>query len=220
MPPSPSRLTEPYPLGRCDRCRDCGLAGRTMSTARDPLLPDTTVRASSRRASGPTRQSGPPRGDTDEGLRDSGHRRPDGKCSRDALSIERHGCDMDRHLERALSFWLTSGLKGTGATSGRGWKQGRCRFEAVLLPRLEDRRLLSTFPVTSTADDGSPGTLRWAVAGADADTSPSTIVFELGTAAEGVTLTQGPLDLSNTSESVAIYEGPGEGPVTISGNGL
>ena len=93
----------------------------------------------------------------------------------------------------------------------------RRRFEAVLLP-LEDRQLLSTFPVTSTADDGSTGTLRWAVDGANADSAPSKIVFELGTTAATITLTQGQLDLSNTSESVTIYNGPGEGPVTISGN--
>jgi len=87
----------------------------------------------------------------------------------------------------------------------------------VLTP-LEDRQLLSMFPVTSTADDGSTGTLRWAVAGANADTSPSTIVFNLGTAAATITLTQGQLELSNTSESVTIDDGPGQGPVTISGN--
>jgi hypothetical protein len=102
--------------------------------------------------------------------------------------------------------------------SGRGRKRIRRRFEAALSP-LEDRRLLSMFNVTSTADSGSTGTLRWAVAGANADTSPSMIVFELGTAAATITLTQGQLDLSNTSESVSVYDGAGEGPVTISGNG-
>ncbi len=83
---------------------------------------------------------------------------------------------------------------------------------------LEDRQLLSMFPVTSTADDGSTGTLRWAVAGANADTSPSTIVFEPGTAAATITLTQGILELSNASESVTISDGTGQGPVTVSGN--
>jgi hypothetical protein len=29
---------------------------------------------------------------------------------------------------------------------------------------LEGRQVLSTFTVTSTRDDGSPGTLRWAIA--------------------------------------------------------
>ena len=40
---------------------------------------------------------------------------------------------------------------------------------------LEDRQLLSTFPVTSTADPVTltPGTLRYAVAQANAATSPN-----------------------------------------------
>ena len=69
---------------------------------------------------------------------------------------------------------------------------------------LEDRRLLSTFTVTSTADDGSTGTLRWAVAQANSDTSPSTIDIELGTAPATITLSQGQLELSNTAQSVTI----------------
>ena len=120
---------------------------------------------------------------------------------------------MGNDLERVFPTLLAAGLFSGRASK----KRGRRRFEAVLLP-LEDRQLLSTFPVTSTADDGSSGTLRWAVAGANADSAPSKIVFELGTTAATITLTQGQLDLSNTSESVTIYNGPGEGPVTISGN--
>src|SRR5262249_14561244 len=37
-----------------------------------------------------------------------------------------------------------------------------------------------TFVVTSTADDGSAGTLRWAIAQANSATTPSTIDFVLG----------------------------------------
>jgi hypothetical protein len=124
---------------------------------------------------------------------------------------------MGRHLERILLSWLAVGPRFDAESNGRGRKRGRRRFQAALLP-LEDRRLLSLFQVTSPADDGSAGTLRWAVAGANADTTPSKIEFELGTAATTITLTQGQLDLSNTSESATIYDGPGEGPVTISGN--
>jgi hypothetical protein len=124
---------------------------------------------------------------------------------------------MGSYLERTFPSKLAAGLRSDDASLGRGRKRDRRRFEAVLLP-LEDRRLLSMFPVTSTADDGSTGTLRWAVAGANADTSPSTIVFELGSAAATIKLTQGQLELSNTKESVTIDDGPGQGPVTISGN--
>lgn len=124
---------------------------------------------------------------------------------------------MVSRLERSPRSSLAAGLGSDVASFGRGRERRRCRFVAGLVP-LEDRRLLSMFPVTSTADDGSTGTLRWAVAGANADASPSTIVFELGTAPATIALTQGQLDLGNTSQSVAIDDGPGQGPVTISGN--
>jgi hypothetical protein len=124
---------------------------------------------------------------------------------------------MASHVERIFPRWLVEGLLSDHASRGRSRKRVGRRFEAALLS-LEDRGLLSMFPVTSTADDGSTGTLRWAVAGAKADTTPSMIVFELGTAPATITLTQGQLELSNTSEPVAIYDGTGQGPVTISGN--
>jgi hypothetical protein len=84
---------------------------------------------------------------------------------------------------------------------------------------LEDRLLLSVFPVTSTADDGSTGTLRWAVQQADVAGITSSIEIELGTTAATITLSQGVLDVTNTRYSVTIYDGPGQGPVSISGNG-
>ena len=124
---------------------------------------------------------------------------------------------MGNYLERVFPSSLAAGRFSIVASLRRVHNRCRRRFEVVLMP-LEDRQLLSTFPVTSTADNGSTGTLRWAVAGADADTSPSTIIFELGPVASTITLTQGQLALSNTSESVAIYNGTGQGPVTISGN--
>ncbi len=86
---------------------------------------------------------------------------------------------------------------------------------------LEDRRLLSTFTVTSTADDGSSSnTLRWAVAQANAATTASSIEIELGSSAATIALTNGQLELSNTQAAIAIYDGPGQGPVTISGSGV
>ena len=44
----------------------------------------------------------------------------------------------------------------------------RRRLRPTLMA-LEDRQLLSTFTVTSTLDDGSDGTLRWAVAPGEFD---------------------------------------------------
>jgi hypothetical protein len=49
-----------------------------------------------------------------------------------------------------------------------------------LLEALEDRALPSVFTVTNTLDDGSSGTLRWAITQANADTDPvSTIDFNI-----------------------------------------
>jgi hypothetical protein len=79
---------------------------------------------------------------------------------------------------------------------------------------LENRRLLTTFDVNSAADDGSIGTLRWAVERADVATTPSTIDFTLGTVPATITLSQGGLELSNTAESTTII-GPGTGLLTI-----
>ena len=87
---------------------------------------------------------------------------------------------------------------------------------------LEDLQLLSAFVVNSTGDDGSTGTLRWAVAQANASTSPSTIQIEVGYTAT-LAMTQGPLVLTNTAEPTKIVDYGGTGPnnmadVIISGN--
>lgn len=97
---------------------------------------------------------------------------------------------------------------------------GRKRVQLDLLA-LEDRRLLSTYTVTSpldTVSNGVPmtGTFRWAVYEANLSASPSTINFNLGTGAQKVTLSQllDPVELSNTSEPITIT-GPGANLLTI-----
>jgi hypothetical protein len=63
---------------------------------------------------------------------------------------------------------------------------------------LEGRTLLSTFTVTSTADDGSTGTLRWAVDQANANNQANTINFSsLFNSPQTIDLTGGELDLSD-----------------------
>ena len=65
----------------------------------------------------------------------------------------------------------------------RSRKNRRRRFALIPAPvlQLEDRQLLSTFNVTSTADDGSTGTLRWAINQVNSDTGPfpDTIDFNI-----------------------------------------
>ena len=99
---------------------------------------------------------------------------------------------------------------------------GRNRLRPDLLA-LEDRRLMATFVVTDPADPltggvPTPNTLRWAVEQADVATTPSTIKFELGSTPATITLTQGELELSNTTESIRIT-GLGADDLTVSGGG-
>lgn len=82
---------------------------------------------------------------------------------------------------------------------------------------LEGRRLLSAFDVTSTADDGGTGTLRWAVGQANAATSASTIDFTLASTPAVITLTSGQLTLTNTAYPTTI-DGPGASLLSVSGN--
>ena len=77
--------------------------------------------------------------------------------------------------------------------------------------------MLSTYVVTSVSGDASlPGTLPYAVAKANVATTPTSIEIELGTSSTTIPL-EGTLDL-NGSSPVTIYNGPGQGPVTVSGN--
>ncbi len=96
---------------------------------------------------------------------------------------------------------------------GRQLQRRRLRPTVMVL---EDRHMLSTFQVTSTYDNGSTGTLRWAVAQANAATSASTIDFNITTPAT-ITLSSGVLELSNTSAPTTI-DGPGADLLSISGN--
>ena len=96
-------------------------------------------------------------------------------------------------------------------------RKGR-RMRPTLMA-LEDRSLLSII-VNNPTDTpvGGETDLRQAIVQANAATSPSSIEIELGTSPATITLSQGQLELSNTSNATTIYDGPGEGPVTISGN--
>jgi hypothetical protein len=100
--------------------------------------------------------------------------------------------------------------------AGRDRKHFRLKPELLVL---EERRLPSTFTVTSTADDGSTGTLRWAIAQANANSGANTIDFDptaFGTP-QAITLGGSQLELSNTSGTQTIT-GPAAG-ATVSGGG-
>ena len=107
---------------------------------------------------------------------------------------------------------------------GSNAKASELRSRRRLVPgvlALEDRRLLATFTVTSTADTApatnpTRGTLRWAIEQANRATSPSTIAFNLG-GSPTITLAKGQLELTNTKEPITI-DGPGADSLNISGN--
>ena len=64
---------------------------------------------------------------------------------------------------------------------------------------LEGRTLLSTFTVNSTADNGSAGTLRWAIEPGERERQASTIVFSnLFNTPQTINLTGTQLTLSAT----------------------
>ncbi len=109
--------------------------------------------------------------------------------------------------------------------SGAGWVLGlryqrgdRHRLRPGLF-ELEERRLLATFTVTSTADDGSAGTLRSVIAAANATLGANTIDFDptVFSTPQTITLSGISLELSNTSGTETIT-GPAVG-VTVSAGG-
>jgi hypothetical protein len=82
---------------------------------------------------------------------------------------------------------------------------------------LEGRELLSTLTVNSTADDGSAGTLRWAINQANGSKQAETIVFgPRFDAPQTIRLAGGPLTL--TDPATVTISGPGANLLTLSGH--
>ena len=85
------------------------------------------------------------------------------------------------------------------------------------LEALEDRVVPATFTVNNLLDDGSAGSLRWAVAQANATAGADTISFSSGfNTARIITLTGGVLTLTDTATTT--IDGPGANLLSISGN--
>jgi hypothetical protein len=87
----------------------------------------------------------------------------------------------------------------------------------LVLEALEDRLVPSTFTVTNTLDDGSVGSLRWAVNQANANPGQDWIDFSSAVfnTPKTITLTGGQLTLADTGTTII---GPGAGLLSISGN--
>ena len=105
---------------------------------------------------------------------------------------------------------------GRGTVEGRQLQRRRTR---PTLMALEDRRLMSTFTVTNTADSGA-GSLRYEIGLANSTAGANTIDFDstVFNTPQTITLTGSQLELSNTSGTETIT-GPAAG-VTVSGGGL
>jgi hypothetical protein len=79
---------------------------------------------------------------------------------------------------------------------------------------LQDRALLSTWTVSNARDDGSTGTLRWAIIEANNSSVPDTIAFSsLFDTPQTIFLTQGPLTLEGAATTT--IAGPGATLLTI-----
>src|SRR5262249_4251551 len=108
---------------------------------------------------------------------------------------------------RSVSKWLRG--RGRPAAAVRKPARPRLGFES-----LDARIVPATFHVTTLADDGA-GSLRAAVAGANAHAGADTIVFDdrlTGT----IALTGGELDLTDAVK----INGPGADKLTVSGGNL
>src|SRR5262249_18338828 len=86
----------------------------------------------------------------------------------------------------------------------------------LVLEGLEDRCCPSNFTVTNTLDDGSVGSLRWAVNQANINPGADTIQFAFGSA-QTITLTGTQLELSDTTGVTTIADPASR--VTVSGDG-
>ncbi len=109
-------------------------------------------------------------------------------------------------------------LKRSGKSSPVARKASSFR---PALEGLEDRLALSPLHVTSAADNGASGTLRWAVNAANADAGrgvTDTIDFARNLTGATITLTRGPLEVTAARGSGGVNIDGGSNLVSISGN--
>jgi hypothetical protein len=114
---------------------------------------------------------------------------------------------------RTLQFWLRT--RHPMQTSPRRRKRPPAKRRPAFVPRLtvlEDRTLPSTFTVVNLNDSG-PGSLRDAIADANANLGPDTIVFKHGLHGT-IPLTSGELLISDS----VIINGPSADQIAVSGS--
>jgi hypothetical protein len=112
-------------------------------------------------------------------------------------------------MMHSVFYWLRrASARRRAARNSRTFRPRR--FSVPQLAVLEDRTVLSVLTVLNSADSGA-GSLRDTLAGAQ---SGDTIVFDPSLMYETITLTSGPLALSNN----LMIEGPGANLLAISGN--
>ena len=107
----------------------------------------------------------------------------------------------------------------------RGFAARNCRRNQRPSVECMEARLLLTGPyvVTSTADDGSAGTLRWAVSQVNSSTGPGVIQFDLGTGLQRIAMVgplpeitnpvqiDGPINSNDARQPLVQIDGSGAG---------
>jgi hypothetical protein len=102
-----------------------------------------------------------------------------------------------------ISLCLALSGKGPGKAPPRR----RSAFRRPLLEVLEDRTAPATFPVTNTLDDGSSGSLRWAIMQANADTDPTSLI-KFNIASSGVQTIQVGSSIAYAHQPLPVLDHP------------
>ena len=115
--------------------------------------------------------------------------------------------------------WIRSLIQSWLSQPARLKRNARTLYR-LQIETLEDRVVPSNWLVTNTSNSSSTsGSLPWAVAHANTDTSNADITFSPTAFPSATTITlAATLTLSNTAHSITI-DGSGAGPITVSGGG-
>ena len=112
---------------------------------------------------------------------------------------------LNKLHQRLVKSWPFQGLSSVVSKSRSITKRRQHRgFQLSLIPpilALEDRIMLSGLIVTNTLDDGSIGSLHWAVGQANSNGGADTITFDATVFAtsQTITLTAGQLELTDSA---------------------